>query len=123
VKPVRHAILTLHAKNSCAEILHASAAIHVRAFKDRSAAEAVGAIGVQIVGLVEDMTAGTTGVVRSAAATAVRIVAQSAAQTVVPIAVETAAVDALNVVRGADTAVVITVDITAEGTRHSAVHN
>jgi len=83
----------------------------------------VGAIGVQIVGLVEDMTAGTTGVVRSAAATAVRIVAQSAAQTVVPIAVETAAVDALNVVRGADTAVVITVDITAEGTRHSAVHN
>ena len=123
MKLAHRAIPTPHAKNSCAAILHASAAIHVRAFKDRSAAEAVGAIGVQIVGLVEDMTAGTTGVVRSAAATAVRIVAQSAAQTVVPIAVETVGADASSVARAVDTAVVITADITAEGTHHNAVHN
>ena len=70
------------------------------------------------MGLVEDMTAGTTGAVRSAAATGVQIVGQ----TVVPIAVETAAVDALSAVRAVDTVVVITVDTTA-GTHHNAVHN
>ena len=71
------------------------------------------------MGLAEGMIAGTTGVVRSAAATGVQIVDQ----TVVPIAGETAAVGASNVVRAVDTAVVITVDITAEGTHHSAVHS
>lgn len=120
---MRHAILTLHAKNSCAEILHASAAIHVRASKDRNAAEVAGATGVQIVGLAEGMIAGTTGVVRSAAATGVQIVAQTVGPTVVPIAVETVAVDASSVVRAVDTVAVITADTTAEGTRHNAVHN
>jgi hypothetical protein len=116
---VRHAIPTLHGKNLCGAIQRASAAIHVRASKDRNAAEVAGATAVQIVGLVEDTIAGTTGVVRSAAATGVQIAAQTAGPTVV----ETVAVDALNVVRGVDTAVVITVDTTAEGTHHNAVHN
>ena len=124
---MRHAILTLHAKNSCAEILHASAAIHVRASKDRNAAEVAGGIGVQIVGLAEGMIAGTTGVVRSVAATGVQIVAQTVGPTVgptvVPIAVETVAVDASSVVRAVDTVAVITVGITAEGTLHNAVLN
>jgi hypothetical protein len=56
---------------------------------------------------------------RSAAATGVQI----AAQTVVPIAVETVGADASSVARAVDTAVVITADITAEGTHHNAVHN
>lgn len=108
---MRPAIPTLHARNLCDAIQRASVAIHVRASRGRNAAEVAGATAVPIVGLVEGMITGTTGVGRIAVPTAV------------PIVGETAGVDALNAARGVDTVAVITADIMAEGTHHNAVHN